>query len=164
MFTLNRVSKGDFEEFIVSSQVYLYKIAYTYVKSEATALDIVQESILKAYKSIGKIKSKDNLKSYITRIIINTSLTHIKKEEKIVLYDPDILSKTIEEGEEYIETRVDIGVLDNDLKGIIILKYYEGYTINEIGNLLDTPISTVKNKLHKALNILRESMEEGNYE
>ncbi|MEG2338869.1 MAG: sigma factor, partial [Clostridium sp.] len=69
MFTLGRVSKKEFEEFVVENQVYLYKMAFTYLKSEEDALDIVQESILKAYKSLRKIENKNYLKTYVTRIV-----------------------------------------------------------------------------------------------
>ncbi|MEF9935531.1 MAG: sigma-70 family RNA polymerase sigma factor [Clostridium sp.] len=164
MFTLGRVSKKEFEEFVVENQVYLYKMAFTYLKSEEDALDIVQESILKAYKSLRKIENKNYLKTYVTRIVINTSLTYMKKEKRTLSYSQDILEAIINKNSAEDNIEVNLEILDDELRGIIVLKYYYGYTIREVSEILLIKESDVKNRIHKALNLLRKDIKEDNYE
>ncbi|MEG2812288.1 MAG: sigma-70 family RNA polymerase sigma factor [Clostridium sp.] len=164
MFTLGRVSKKEFEEFVVENQIYLYKMAFTYLKSEEDALDIVQESILKAYKSLRKIENKNYLKTYVTRIVINTSLTYMKKEKRTLTYSPEILGDMVDKMDRVEDIEVNINVLDDELRGIIVLKYYYGYTIREVSEILLIKESDVKNRIHKALNLLRKDIKEDNYE
>lgn len=56
---------------------------------------------------------------------------------------------------EYEDLYEAVDTLSPELKSIIILKYFQGYTIEEVGEILDVSTSEVKNKLHKALKLLR---------
>ncbi|MGG7178722.1 RNA polymerase sigma factor [Clostridium paraputrificum] len=144
------------EEYVTLNQEKLYRLAYIYVKNQEDAMDILQESILKAYRNLEKLNEIKTLERWMNKIIINTSLDFIRKNSKITLTNDEEL-KNIEEvtdGHEDVTNSVDN--LDTELKTVIILKYFHGYTINEIGEILGLPISTVKNRIHKSLNILRK--------
>lgn len=58
-------------QLIHACQNYLYRIAFLYTKNEDDALDVVQDCILKAYESIGKLRKPEYFKTWITRILIN---------------------------------------------------------------------------------------------
>lgn len=74
-----RLLEKSFEENIIKYQDLYYKLAFSYVKNEYDAKDILQESILKAYKNISKLKDIDALDKWMKRIIINTALDFIKR-------------------------------------------------------------------------------------
>lgn len=153
----------NFEKYIVDNKERLYKIAYCYVKNHHDALDILQESILKAYENIDKLKEIEALDKWMSRIVVNTAIDFIRKNSKVMLVDDENLSdKCISENNTEVNMLIDS--LDPELKTIIILKYFHGYKINEVADILEITVSTVKNKIHKALKQLRIEIKEDNYE
>lgn len=165
LFKKHRKSKELlFEEMIISKDKELYRLAYYYVKNENDALDILQDSILKAFINLHKLKELGAMEKWIKKIVINTSIDFIRKDSKISITGQEALVN-MEEAVNHNENLIlSIDDLDEELKSIIILKYFHGYTINEVGEMLDLPISQVKNKLHKALKLLRVDMKEEYYE
>ncbi|MGL4740523.1 MAG: sigma-70 family RNA polymerase sigma factor [Sarcina sp.] len=143
----------------------LYKIAYSYVRNEDEALEIVQETVYKAYISIDKLKKDAFFKTWITKILINNAITYMKKNEKIIyLPDTAFFDKEIEKDEFKISDEKmylwkAIDSLEDKHKEIIVLKYFNDMTIKEIGYILDYPIGTVKTYLNKALSNLRKYIE-----
>lgn len=78
--------KGDSEAFtslIKENKKYLYKIAYSYVKNQQMSLDILQESIYKAFVNIKKLKKESVFKTWITKILINECINTIRKNAKV---------------------------------------------------------------------------------
>eukprot|EP00828_Plagiopyla_frontata_P046555 TRINITY_DN8307_c0_g1_i1.p4 TRINITY_DN8307_c0_g1~~TRINITY_DN8307_c0_g1_i1.p4 ORF type:complete len:108 (-),score=17.07 TRINITY_DN8307_c0_g1_i1:353-676(-) len=73
--------KQSFSELIKKNKLYLYKTAYTYVKNEEDALEILQECTYRVLISIEKLKKYKYFKTWITRIVINCSLDFIKKRK-----------------------------------------------------------------------------------
>ncbi|MED3648328.1 sigma-70 family RNA polymerase sigma factor [Halalkalibacterium halodurans] len=86
MFTsfFKRTEEHSFEVLIKNEQEKLYKIAYSYVKNEQDALDIVQDAIIKGYKSFHKLKEKKYFSTWITRIVINSAIDHIRKSKNVI--------------------------------------------------------------------------------
>ncbi|ADL53334.1 sigma-70 family RNA polymerase sigma factor [Clostridium cellulovorans] len=157
--------KGDEEAFstlIYEKKETLYVTAYSYVKSKEDALDIVQETVYKAYKNIKKLKEPRFFNTWLTRILINTSIDHVKKNSKVTYLSDDTgRSLKLEENrEEIIDIQRAIQNLSENLKTIIILKYYQNFTCEEISQTLQMPIGTVKTNLHKALKTLRVEFKE----
>lgn len=159
----NRKREKILGEYLKLNGDKLYRLAFIYVNNKDDSLDIVQDSIVKAYKSINKLKDLNALEKWINRILINTALDYLRKSSKII-YSDDILKNVelIENNNSDLIESVDN--LQEDLKTVIILKYFHGYTINEVSEILEISVPTVKNKLHKALNFLRKEFKEGSYE
>lgn len=158
-FIKNREEKL-FEECIILNQEKFYRLAFIYVKNSQDAMDILQDSILKAYSKLSNLKDENALEKWINRIIVNTAVDFIRKNSKVTLVNEgeEIYSLESNVKDEYLGGAIDL--LEPELKSIIILKYFHGYTINEVSDILEIPIYTVKNRLHKALNILRIEVRE----
>ncbi|MGL5634429.1 MAG: sigma-70 family RNA polymerase sigma factor [Sarcina sp.] len=165
---VKKAKYGDekaFLELMNECKESLYRTAYSYVKNEAEALELVQETVYKAYISIDKLKKEEFFKTWITRILINNAITHMKKKEKIIyLNDSSFFDKE--------DTKDDFKVLDERMylwkavdsleekyREVIVLKYFNDMTIKEIAEFLDYPIGTVKTYLNKALVRLRKFVE-----
>lgn len=148
-----------FETYIIDNQQKLYKLAYIYVKNSHDAMDILQESILKAYSNISKLKDDTLINPWMKRIVINTALDFIRKNSKESVVEDKELDKG-KENDENNHLIYEVETLEPNLKTIIVLKYFHGYTINEIGDILELPVSTIKNRLHKALKLLRVMVKE----
>lgn len=73
-------NKVAFQELVLQEKDNLYRMAYIYMKNENDALDVVHESVFKAYKSIKKLKEPSYFSTWLTRIIINTSIDFLKKK------------------------------------------------------------------------------------
>lgn len=147
----------EVEDFIIKNQNRLYKIAYIYVKNKDDALDIVSESIVKTYKNMDRVIKVDSIEKYIVRIVINTAVDFIRKNSKIKLEEVVDISSA----DSITDINYLVDSLSDDLKTVIILKYFEKYKIREIAEILNIPESKVKNRLHKALKVLRIEIEEG---
>lgn len=165
---VKRAIKGDekaFIEIIDDIKDKLYTIAYSYVKNEQDALDIVQETVYKAYISIDTLKKAKYFNTWITRILINISINTINRNKKITYLEQD---DYIEEIEKIIDIEQKLYItnilneLDEKHKNVIELKYFDDLTLNEISNKLDIPIGTAKTYLNRGLKRLRAIVGEEN--
>lgn len=155
--------KNAFTNIIKDNKEYLYKTAYMYVKDEAKALEILQETIMRGYKGINKLNEPSFFKTWITRILINVAVDTIKREAKITEINESIcveLNKSI-----YIEERLDlynaVDLLRDKYKTIVIMKYFNDMKIKDISILMDIPENTVKTSLNRAKKELRTILREG---
>ena len=82
-----RGNKTAFMQCIESYEADLYRMAFVYMKNEHDALDVVQETILKAYEKINTLKETAYFKTWLIKIVINTSLSKLKKAERVIHID-----------------------------------------------------------------------------
>ncbi len=150
-------------EYIKENQNKLYRIAFSYTKEEESALDIVQESIEKALKNIHQLKTTEYIKTWFYRILINESLQYVKKNKKLIMYSIDDLEKNIYWEEDIQKDDIDIykcvQKLNDKLKTVIILRFFEDMKIEEIAKVTNTNVNTVKSRLYKALEELKKAVE-----
>ncbi|MDF2891143.1 MAG: polymerase, sigma-24 subunit, subfamily [Clostridia bacterium] len=151
------------EAHVITYKDRYYRLAYSYVRNSEDALDIVQDSIIKALLSIESLKEPSFIATWFYRIIVNTSLDFLRKNKKLVLLDEEILC-SIETGEadKYpdIDLQAALEALPHDCRSIIILRYFEDLKLEEIAEVLDENINTIKTRLYKSLKRLRIKIEE----
>lgn len=139
-----------------------YQLAYSYMKNEQDALDVVQESIHKALLSIDNIQNVNSIKSWFYKIIVHTSLDLLRKQKKTILTE-DHQFDSLQNGKIDNYTDLDLHKAIDELppkyKTIIILRYFEDFKIEEIADVLDVNISTIKTRLYKAHKLLRLKVE-----
>ena len=158
--------KGDddaFYELLSERKDQLYKTAFAYVKNKEDALDIVSDTVYKAYISIKNLKEPSFFNTWLTRILINTSLDCINKSSRIVSFKENISSDTrvvSKDDEQIIDLKMAVDKLHVNYKTIVILKYFQDMTLMEIAKILQCPLGTVKTNLHKALGELRLDLKE----
>ena len=156
------INQGNVTKFIIDNREGYYRLAYTYVKNQQDALDIVQDSICKALTSGNKLKNPNGIKSWFYSIVVHTALDFLRKKSKIVLTDDMILENI---GGSETDNYKDMDLLDaldklsDENKTIMMLKYFEDMKFSEIAQILDLPESTVKTKLYASLKKLRIELE-----
>ena len=146
------------ENFIVENREAHYRLAYSYVRNKENALDIVQDSILKALKSIDRLDEISYLKTWFYRIIVNTSIDFIRKQQRITVMDNDILDvhlPRLEDKFNDLDLQDAISQLPLKYKSLIILRFFEDLIIDEIAVIMDENVNTVKTRLYAALKKLR---------
>lgn len=161
---VRKAIKGDekaFIELIEKNKEKLYRTAYAYVKNEEDALDIVQETVYKAYVSIESLKSPKYFSTWLTKILINISINTLNKNKKLVYLEEEMLSKesaTMCSTESKLDIIDEINKLEEKYKDVIILKYYDDLTLTQIAQVLEIPVGTAKTNLSRGLAILRKSI------
>lgn len=150
-------------DYVKNNQEKLYRIAFSYSKNEEAALDIVQESIVKALKNISSLKEEKYVKTWFFRILINESLQYIKKNKKIITYELEEIEDKIEWNDNITSEEIDvykyIQSLNEKLKTVIMLRYFEDMKIEEIAKVTKTNENTVKSRLYKGLKELKRLIE-----
>lgn len=159
MGLVKKSKQGDgiaFSELIRLHQKDLYRVALAMMKNDNDALDCIQETILNAYKNLKGLTQDEYFKTWLLRILINKCNDSLKKKEKLV-------SWTVPQPEEQHHddaTRLDvinaISHLEKDLKVIVVLYYYEDMSVTDIADSLRIPQGTVKSRLSRAREQLRE--------
>ena len=147
------------EQEILASYDKLYRLAFSYVKNEQDAMDVVQESVYKAMKNASQIKEKKYIKTWLWRIVINTAVDATRRQLRFVSDD-----QVQEEGQEdrYEDTDImaALDTLEEKERKVIMLKVFEEWTIREIADCLHENPNTVKSMLYRGLKKLRGKVEE----
>jgi RNA polymerase sigma-70 factor (ECF subfamily) len=167
-------SESDFETLILSCQGKAYSIAYRYLNNQEDAMDALQESFIKAYRSLATFKGNSSFQTWIYRIVVNTCYDILRKKKSRI--QADSLYKTDGDDEYMIEVpdqdkgpedlaidqeesrdifRV-LEMLPLDQKEIILLRDVEGYSYEEIVDILSINMGTVKSRISRARLRLRE--------
>lgn len=136
----------------------LYRTAYLYMGSESLALDTVDETIYLSLKSLKKLRQPDYLETWMTRILINVckkELRHRKREQPL-----DILPKTAAEEYDSLPLKEAILRLPQELKEVIILRYFSDFTLAETAQSLEIPQGTVVTRQRRALKLLKLELSE----
>lgn len=154
-------NKHLFETYISQHINSIYRFAYTYTANQEDAEDVVNESVLKALKSINTLRKSDQIGTWLYRIVANTALTNIKRNKKVMYIDPIDMANVQDDGDDFSDISFEqmIGVLEPKYKSIVVLRFFERMPLEDIALILDENLNTVKTRLYKALKILRIEME-----
>ena len=159
--------KGNKESFgilIKNNKEYLYKMAFLYVKDEQDALEVIHETVYRAFLNIEKLKKAKFFNTWITRILINVSIDFLKRKGKNQMLDestPIIKEKCEISTEEKLDLYNAIDLLNDNYKTVIIMMYFNDMKIKDISKVMETPENTVKTYLRRAKQALGEILKEG---
>lgn len=165
---VQKAQKGDDKAFLKLFQRFeedIYRMAYVYVKNENDALDVVQEVAYRSFKKIHTLQNPQYFKTWLIKICITCSIDLIRKNQKVIQLKPEFeefLGSEDEDTTLSITLQELIDKLDEVEKSITILRFYEGYSFNEIASLLNMPLGTTKSILYRALRKLRKHYKEAN--
>lgn len=156
----------------------LFNFAYNLTYNEADASDLVQETYMKAYKFIDKYIQGTNAKAWLFKILKNAFINQYRKKvkrptkvdfEEIISYHDEEhntnYSGHIDLRQEIFQNMIGdevtnaVNALPVDFRTVILLCDIEGFTYEEISKITDIPIGTVRSRLHRARNMLKEKLE-----
>lgn len=168
----NRQLYADFESEAIPHIDALYNFALRMIGDPDEADDLVQETMLKAFRFFDKFEKGTNCKAWLFRILKNTYINEYRKvskqpnkvdyedvqnfyenikatEVKSQHYEEDAFSKLLDD-----DISSAITELPEDFRTVIILSDIEGFTYEEIADFIDCPIGTVRSRLHRARKML----------
>lgn len=168
---VERAQKNDeqaFNELILKVQKEMYLIAKSKLKDEEDIADAIQETILSCYKNLKKLRDNKLFKTWLIRILINEcNDIHRTRKKNPISYDENECENYIKSEEETFENMgfdVLIRDLKEDEKMILTLYYCSGYSTKDIGKILKMKESTVRSKMFRAKEKLKNQYEGGYYE
>lgn len=163
---INDAVNGDgsaFEELYRLTSKSAYYTASLLLKNREDIEDVLQNSYIKAYQKLPELKNPESFESWIKTIVENECKNYIKKEKRFYISDIFFKNKVEEHSEEWKqpvpqeymereELRKSIAdIIDSlspEVRACIILYHYEDKSLNEISELLNIPLGTVKSRLH----------------
>lgn len=163
-----KAKKGDkeaFTELILQLEDDLYKIARTRLNNQEDIFDAIQETIISAYKSIGKLKKIEFFKTWIIKILINKCNDVYKNIYEVELDErkssESDFSNSIVNLENDLDFEYIIKILNYDERRAMTLYYLEEYTTKEIGEILKTSENTIKTRIARARLKIKNNYKKG---
>lgn len=149
----------------------LYATILRMTKNPQDAQDLVQEAFIKVYHQLGKFEQKGSFSSWLYRVAINHCMDEFRKKRYTMV---EVNENTVVNGnhpeivflkkEKNRQLERLIATLPEDERMIILLRYVNELSYIEIAELLDIPLSTVRNKIFRSKKKLRETVNrEGGY-
>ena len=148
------MTKEEFIGLIKKYKGQMYRFAFSIVKNETDAEDVVSETIRKAYENLNKLKNRRKFKQWIMSILSNEAKRMLSKRNREILTD----TESAFENEYYMtdfELKQLVMSLPAEFREVVILYYYERFTIKEISQILEVSGGTVKSRLSRAREKLR---------
>ena len=171
---------GAFDFLIRKWQGPIYQLAFRYVGNEHDAKDVCQNTFIRAYKNIKKLKDEASFSTWLYRIAVNLCKDELKKRKKKARVDLSLLesnesysehfanpgNKGIEENimEKDIQEIVKriVNSLSEEQKMVVILKEYQGLKFREVADVLKISENTAKSRMYYALNNIKNMLEKQN--
>lgn len=154
----------------------MYNFAFRLTLDQDDAKDLVQDTYLKAYRFINSFEQGTNAKAWLFRILKNSFINEYRKKSKQpakvdyqeveAFYNSDdvdyqstsdLRAESVKDmlGDEISNALNSLAV---DFRTVIILSDLEGFTYEEMAKILDIPIGTVRSRLHRARNLLKDKL------
>ncbi len=176
---LKKVKNGDvdaFEEIIAKYEKKVFSLIYNMLKNDNDIEDIAQEVFVKVYKNIGKFHGNSSLYTWIYRITTNLCLDYIKKQKSVIYIDEKIQTddgevdfqlpseeklqdELYEEKELKQKLEKSIAKLPDKQRVMIVLRDIKGLSYEEISEILEIKLGTVKSQINRARLKLKELLE-----
>jgi len=166
--TISKKKTKEFEVLVKDNMKRAYFSALGFLGSHDAAMDVSQEAFIRAYHSFDKYDSKRNFFTWYYKILRNHCFNFIRdnknrKEEFFLESRKDVVSRNnpeqnLEEKEELELLHNAINQLEIENREIIILREFEGYSYEEISEMLNLPAGTVMSRLFYARKKLTENM------
>lgn len=171
---LEEVQKqNDFREEIIPHLDAIYNFALRLTSDPNDAEDLVQDTIVKAFRFFSSYEKGTNAKAWLFRILKNSYINNYRKQSKqphqvdyndIAAYYETIRSEQSDttdlENILYRDLLDDditnaLSILPDEFRTVVLLCDIEGFTYEEIANMVDVPIGTIRSRLHRGRNLLR---------
>ncbi len=170
--------EGAYRELLRRYERPIFSLVYRMVRDRSLAEDLAQEAFIRAFNAIDSYNPRYKFSSWIFKIANNHTIDHLRKKRlDTVSIDGSphastseeavqtrvVVESTAETPEEFVENRElgslieqAIGELRPEYRNVVLLRHVEGYTYDEISDILDLPLGTVKTYLHRARGELKQ--------
>jgi RNA polymerase sigma-70 factor (ECF subfamily) len=179
---IKRVRNGDQHAFSEIVELYkhrVFQVCYRMVANRQEAEDISQEAFMRAYIHLDRFQTDRKFSTWIYRIATNLCIDRIRKKKPDYYLDAEIArtegltmysqvaattplpEEEVEKNEFQNQVYKEIGNLPEKYRSVIVLKYMEELSLQEISEILEIPLGTVKTRIHRGREALRKQLKTG---
>lgn len=165
------MDKENFAKLVIDSTDSLYRVSRSILRNDSDCEDAVSEAITIAFQKLASLKKDEYAKTWLTRILIHECF-HIRKQQSritLISDDSESILNTLKYSENscdtdnYFDLYYAMSHLTEDQRLAVILYYYEGYSVREIAKITGVTQGTVKSRLGRARNQLKQLLKEEEY-
>lgn len=156
---------ADFDALVREHREAVYRIAARMTRRHEDADDLVQETFLRAYQSLGQFRGDSTASTWLYRIVTNLALNHLRRRARFQRFatlfrrETDAVSQEpVDADETKRAVRVALDSLPASQRAVVVLFDMEGLSAAEISGILDVPEGTVRSRLHHARRHLRKRL------
>lgn len=160
------MNKEEFAKRLQENKAKYYRMAYSYVKNEHDALDIVGEAVYKGLKNLRSLRQEEYFDTWMTRIVVNAALDFLRRSSRTSPVEDNVL-ELIPRDEKGLEPEASMDLyaaldcLSAKDRSCVVLKFFEEYTFAQISDILGEAEPTVKSRVYRSLAKMRAMLEEG---
>jgi len=166
---ISKAATGDrtaFRELVLEHSHAMFRLAWRLTGDQSIADDIVQDAFIKAWSKIGAFRMESSFRSWLHRITVNTAMDHLRKKarrERFETEEPayEKLQQVHEVGAPELQidfqqqTRSALMNLSETERSALLLRHFEGHSINEIAQILNLTSGACKQAVFRAVKKMR---------
>ena len=160
---------GAFDGIVRRHKGRIYRLVYRMLQDTSSVDDAAQDIFLKAYCQMGKFQGRSSFSTWLTRIAINYCINYLKSQRRRRLFATDVVKdrnrsldepyRAVEHTERCEKVYHAVNSLSPKGKAVVILRYFEDYSCEEVASILGCSIGTVKSRLFYARKELKKKLE-----
>lgn len=167
--------KGAFELLVIKYQRRIFNVVLGVVRNRDAVEDLAQETFLNAYRYIGGFKGDSSFYTWLYRIAVNVSINYLSKQKKAIFVDEGVMeTEAVSElssqgvsperslrGREFsADLSKAMELLPEDIRVALALREYDGLSYQEIADVTDSPIGTVRSRIFRGRAMLMEQLKD----
>ena len=169
---IRKAASGDraaFRQLVLEHSHAMFRLAWRLTSDEAAAEDVVQEAFIKAWRKIGEFRMDSSFKSWLHRITVNTAMDYLRKNlrrKQFETEEPEY--ETVERSAQTPDTGTQIDIsrqtqvammdLSESERTALLLKHYEGHSIQEIAQIMQITTGACKQNIFRAVKKMRVAL------
>lgn len=172
-FSRSREGSSEFEAYLAESYRSLYSGAYRFTGTHEDAEDLLQESVLRAFKGWDSFEKGTNFRAWMWRIMLNLHISRSRSAARLAQSSLDAVDQDLWQDPEHPTEGLDVtllrGVLDPDLDAalnslpesirlVILMVDLQEMTYQEVADVLKIPLGTVRSRLFRGRNMMKERL------
>ncbi len=177
VYLVKRSQEGDarsFELLVIKYQKRIFNVVFRVVRNRDVVEDLAQEAFLNAFKSIRSFKGGSSFYTWLYRIAANVSINYLAKQKRASFADEGLLEteevanrasgwesspeRSVQSIEASKAISESINALPSDIRQTVILREYDGLSYEEISEVMECPIGTVRSRIFRGREILKEKL------
>lgn len=157
--TCLKLTKDEFAAAVTENSRAMFRTARTLLSSDADAEDAVSRAVLSAWRGVSKLRDREKIRPWLIKITVNSAY-EIRRKTGRVTFLEEIPDTPAPDEHRYDDLWEAISNLPEDRRTAITLFYYDGLSVEEIAEALSLPEGTVKSRLSRARDQLRQMLKE----
>lgn len=179
LYLVKKCQNGDanaFELLVIRYQKRIFNIIYGIVRNRDAVEDLSQETFINAYRSITSFRGNSSFYTWLYRIAVNVGINYLAKNKKAVFLEEELLNteevtelapgadispeRSLQGREFYSDMSKAMETLPEDIRVAITLRELEGLSYQEIADVTESPIGTVRSRIFRGREMLMEKLKD----